>query len=98
MGFISLQRDRSQRVADVPVRTWNFSISDFQVLYRWLAFRSERTGHMGVALDAAFYRDLLDMVARLNELIVQFDEADAVLREVIRSGALSIRMRPTLTE
>ncbi|MBI4185049.1 MAG: hypothetical protein HY521_13745 [Proteobacteria bacterium] len=89
-GFIVLQRDGSQRVAGVPREVWEFTISDFPVLYRWLAYRSERGDHYGQALDALLYRDLLDLIARIAEFLDLRTKADIILERTLESGALTL--------
>ncbi len=77
VGTVGLMVDRSLTIADVPQRVWDFSVSGYPVLYRWLRARNGEavTGARGAAL----LREALDVVWRIAELIALFDRADAVL-------------------
>jgi hypothetical protein len=57
----------------VPLAAWEFQVSGYPVLYRWLKARE------GDALDAAFTQDVLDLVWRLTEMVEVMGRADAVL-------------------
>ena len=72
-GLIPLQEDQSLRLAHVPLAAWEFQVSGYPVLYRWLKARE------GDALDAAFTQDVLDLVWRLTEMVEVMGRADAVL-------------------
>lgn len=61
----------------VPERAWNFSISGFQVLHKWLSYRKGQT------LDKAMQRQLLDVVARISELVDAMEEAEPVLEKTL---------------
>ena len=78
-GTLALTRAGNMRVAGVPVNVWEFAISGYPVLYRWLRARR------GQALDAAMHRSVLQLVARIGELLCLFDEADAVLEASLES-------------
>jgi len=73
IGHISLLADRSLRIADVSTRSWNFAISGYPVIYRWLRARN------GERIDAGLQRAMLDIVWRVEELLHLFDEADGIL-------------------
>lgn len=75
-GFIPLQEDQSLRLAGVSRRAWEFAVSGYRVLYRWLAARN------GEALGDV-QRGLLDLVWRIEELLHWFDAADAALAEAL---------------
>jgi predicted helicase len=77
VGTVALLADRSLMIAEVPQRVWEFSVSGYQVLYRWLRARN-REGITG-ARGAALLRDALDVAWRIAELIALFDRADAIL-------------------
>ena len=77
--FVPLQEDQSLRLAGVPERVWQFAVSGYRVLPRWLAARN------GEALDAALQRAILDVAWRIEELLHWFDAADAVLARVLAS-------------
>ncbi len=76
-GFIPLQEDQSLRIAGVPNGVWEFAVSGYPVLYRFLSARN------GEALDAPMHRAILDLVWRLTELLHWFDAADAVLADAL---------------
>ncbi len=72
-GRIALVGDRSFVVSGVSEAAWNFSVSGYPVLHRWLRARN------GQRVDAALQREILDVVARIEELLHRFREADPVL-------------------
>jgi len=72
-GHVVLRADQSLRVANVSLRAWQFSVSGYEVLYRWIKARQ------GVAVDADLLRNILDVIARIEELVDLCDEADPVL-------------------
>lgn len=76
-GFVLLQEDQSLRMAGVSRRAWDFAVSGYLVLYRWLAARN------GEALDTHLQRGMLDVVWRIEELLSLFDAADAVLERAL---------------
>jgi hypothetical protein len=81
-GALSLQADGSLRVSGVSQRAWDFTVSGYKVLYRWVRARNGEnlSGESGVAL----LRGVLDIVGRIEELVALFDEADAVLEIALR--------------
>ena len=81
-GAVLLLADRSLRISGVTERTWNFEVSGYRVLYRWLAARE------GEALDTALLRGILDLVWRVTELYHLCDAADSVLAKAV-AGSLS---------
>jgi len=76
-GAVTLVQGTAFRIDGVSQRAWQFSVSGYPVLYKWLkAHEGEATtGASGVAL----LREALDLVARIEELIHHFDAADALL-------------------
>ncbi len=78
-GAVLLQPDASLLLTEVPERVWNFEVSGYKVLYRWLAART------GEALDQPLLRAALDLAARLAELVQRCDEADILLPQAIDS-------------
>jgi len=76
-GFIPLQADQSLRMAGVSRRAWEFAVSGYLVLYRWLAARN------GEALDTALQRGMLDVAWRIEELLSLFNAADTVLERAL---------------
>ena len=63
----------------MPERVWNFEVSGYRVLYRWLAART------GEALDQMLLRATLDLAGRLGELVQRCDEADTLLEQATDS-------------
>ena len=78
-GTVALLTDQSLRVDGVSERAWRFCVSGYQVLYRWLRARN------GEELNARFQRDLLDTIARIEEILHLFDEADGILEAAVQS-------------
>lgn len=76
-GFVALQEDQSLRIANLSERVWQFAVSGYRVLPRWLAARN------GEALDSALQRAILDIAWRIEELLHWFDAADPVLAHAI---------------
>jgi len=76
-GCVTLVEGSDFRIDNVSDRAWNFAVSGYSVLYKWLKAREgeETSGASGVTL----LRGVLDLVARVEELIHCFDEADALL-------------------
>jgi hypothetical protein len=56
---------------------WNFSVSGYRVLPRWIE------GRAGLPANLAFVRELRDVAARIAELIHRFEEADLVLNATL---------------
>ncbi|MGB8843382.1 MAG: type ISP restriction/modification enzyme [Aliidongia sp.] len=77
IGAVALLPDRSLQLADVSDRAWRWSISGYQVLYRWLRARN------GEVFDRVLQRAILDTVGRIEEIISLCDEADAVLAAAV---------------
>jgi SAM-dependent methyltransferase len=76
-GSIVLKSDGSLRVESVSEAAWLFSISGFQVIYKWLAYRK------GQKLDKTMQRELLDLVTRVTELLGLLLRADTVLNKTV---------------
>ena len=79
-GAVALRRDQSLRLEQVTERSWNCSVSGYQIFHRWLRARN------GQAIDAALQREILDIIARIEESVHLFDAADAVLGEAIEAS------------
>jgi hypothetical protein len=77
LGAVALLPDRSLQLADVSERAWRWSVSGYQVLYRWLRARN------GEVFDRVLQRAILDTVGRIEEIISLCDEADAVLAAAV---------------
>lgn len=76
-GSIALQEDNSLRLVGVPQAVWDFAVSGYRVLPRWLLARN------GEALDADLQRAALDVAWRIEELLHWFTEADGVLARAL---------------
>ena len=72
-GSITLCEDDTGRFTGIPQPVWDFAVSGYRVLPRWI------DGRKGLPADLALVRDLRDVAARIVELIHRFDEADLVL-------------------
>jgi len=64
----------------VSERTWEFAVSGYPVLHRWLRARN------GDEITAVLQRNILDVVGRINESLHLFDEADRVLAEAVEAS------------
>ena len=73
-GEISLCGDGSGRIIGLPHAVWDFSVSGYRVLPRWLEAR------VGLPADLGLVRELRDICGRIAELIDLFAEADIALR------------------
>ena len=78
-GTLALTAAGNMRVSGVPVGVWEFAVSGYPLLYRWLR---ARRGH---ALNAAMHRSVLELIARIGHLLYLFDEADALLEESLEA-------------
>ncbi len=76
-GEIILCDDGSGKVSGIPSTVWDFSVSGYRVLQRWLA------GREGISVDNTFLSEFRDITGRINELIHLFDEADLVLQDAL---------------
>lgn len=72
-GAITLCADGSGRVTGLPLLVWDFTVSGYRVLPRWLEAR------IGLAADLALVSELRDICGRIAELVDLFAEADTVL-------------------
>jgi len=68
-------------MTDVPERVWRFEVSGHLVLYKWL--RARNGTPLAGAVGAALLREVLDITARIAELLSLFDQADAVLADAL---------------
>lgn len=78
-GALALTAAGDMRVVGVPTRVWEFAVSGYPVLHRWLRARR------GQALNAHMHRSVLELVARIGQLLYLFDEADALLEESLEA-------------
>lgn len=76
-GEIALCGDGSGRITGIPQQVWNFAVSGYRVLPRWIE------GRKGLLADLSLIRELRDVAARIAELIHRFDEADLVLNDTL---------------
>jgi hypothetical protein len=76
-GAIALCADGSGRVTGIPRHVWDFSVSRYPVLPRWIE------GRRGLPADYALVHDLRDICGRIAELIDLFREADIVLEATL---------------
>lgn len=72
-GAITLCADGSGKITDIPQDVWDFSVSGYYVLRRWLAARE------GIEIGPNFIPELRDLVGRIGELIDLFVSADSLL-------------------
>ena len=79
-GALVLTAAGDMRVVGVPARVWEFAVSGYPVLHRWLRARR------GQALNARMHRTVLELVARIGQLLYLFDEADALLEESMEAA------------
>ena len=70
---ITLCEDGSGRITGIPQRVWDFSVSGYRLLPRWLEAR------VGLPADLGLVRELRDICGRIAELIDLFAAADIVL-------------------
>jgi len=76
-GSITLCGDGSGRITGLPHSVWNFSVSGYRLLPRWLEAR------VGLPADLVLVRELRDICGRIAELIELFAEADIVLEATL---------------
>jgi len=76
-GAIILCADGSGRVTGIPQQVWDFSISRYPVLPRWIE------GRRGLPADFVLVGELRDICGRIAELIDLFREADIVLGDTL---------------
>lgn len=77
-GSIILCADGSGRLSGIPEAIWQFAVSGYRLLPRWLAARA------GQPVDRAFIKQVRDIAGRIAELIDLFDRADIVLEEALK--------------
>ena len=77
-GAITLCQDGSGRITGLPQDVWEFSVSGYRVLPRWLDAR------IGLPADLALVTELRDICGRIAELIDLFAEADIVLEVTLQ--------------
>lgn len=76
-GEIALCEDGSGRITGIPQAVWDFAVSGYRVLPRWI------DGRIGLPPDLALVREFRDVAARIHELIHWFAQADLVLEATL---------------
>ena len=76
-GELFLCANRTGRVTGVSPAVWDFSVSGYRVLFRWLDARQ------GLTIDHALIMAFRDLVGRIAELIDLFGRADQVLARAL---------------
>lgn len=76
-GGFNLCADGSGRISHIPVEVWDFAVSGYRVMPRWLAARE------GVEIGPDFIPQLRDVAGRIGELLFLFTEADAILEATL---------------
>lgn len=76
-GEIALCENGSGQMTGIPQAVWDFSVSGYRVLPRWI------DGRKGLPANLALMRELRDVAARIHELIHWFVEADLVLENTL---------------
>lgn len=76
-GEVILCENGSGRISGIPAAVWDFAVSGYPVLPRWLGARK------GMEVTHDFLNEFRDITGRINELIHLFHEADIVLQEAV---------------
>jgi Type ISP C-terminal specificity domain/N-6 DNA Methylase len=96
-GGVFLCENKTGRVSGISDALWEFSVSGYRLLPRWLAARE------GLTIDNTLIKDMRDVAGRIAELIDLFGRADKVLelalgRTLSRHALLSNTLEtPTVT-
>jgi uncharacterized protein YjeT (DUF2065 family) len=77
-GKITLCGDGTGQITGLPQVVWDFSVSGYRVLPRWLEAR------IGLPANLVLVRELRDICGRIAELIDLFAEADIVLEATLQ--------------
>jgi len=78
-GELLLRSDGSGRVSGIPEPVWQFEVSGYRLLPRWLGARQ------GQPVDAVLVEAIRDVAGRIAELLSLFAEADAVLARALHA-------------
>lgn len=81
IGAVALLADASFRMTGVSERVWQFNVSGYPLLYKWLKARSGEPMHG--ERGAELLQEALDVAWRIEELLALFDQADGVLANVL---------------
>ncbi len=76
-GEIRLCADGSGRIGAIPRPVWDFAVSGYRLLPRWL------DGRKGMVIGPNFIPELRDVAARIAELIDLFAAADSLLARTL---------------
>jgi hypothetical protein len=76
-GEITLCADGSGRITGIPQSVWEFSVSGYRILPRWLEAR------VGLTADLEIVSQLRDICGRITELIELMAQADIILERVL---------------
>lgn len=77
-GGITLCADGTGRITGLPQPIWDFTVSGYRLIPRWLEAR------VGLPADLALLEEFRDICARIAELIDLFDRADIVLDHTLQ--------------
>jgi predicted helicase len=83
---LMLCENGSGRISGIPAAVWQFSVSGYPLLPRWLAARK------GIEVTHDFLNEFRDITGRINELIHLFDEADVVLQKAVNHSLTRERL------
>jgi len=76
-GAITLCANETGRITGLPESVWNFAVSGYRLVPRWLEAR------VGLPADFALVSELRDICGRVAELIDLFARADTVLEATL---------------
>lgn len=76
-GEIFLCANRTGRVSGISAAVWEFSVSGYRLLFRWLDARQ------GLPVDHALITALRDLVGKIADLIDLFARADQLLERAL---------------
>jgi hypothetical protein len=76
-GSITLCGDGTGKITGLPQSVWDFSVSGYRVLPRWLEAR------IGLPVELNLIRELRDICGRIAELIDLLARADMVLQATL---------------
>jgi hypothetical protein len=79
-GGLTLCENGSGRITGLPQPVWDFAISGYRVVPRWL------DGRIGLPVDRAIVQEFRDICGRLSELLALFAEADNVLSATLQES------------
>jgi predicted helicase len=77
-GAITLCDNRTGRITGLPQAVWDFSVSGYRLVPRWLEAR------VGLPTDLALVQELRNICGRIAELIDLFVQADTVLQATLQ--------------